>query len=41
VRGEGRAFYVLIDAPDESPARLWATAIARRVLERFASGEAG
>ncbi|HKY66096.1 MAG TPA: hypothetical protein VJM49_06985, partial [Acidimicrobiales bacterium] len=41
VRGEGRAFYVLIDAPDDSPAKLWATALARRVLERFASGEAG
>jgi hypothetical protein len=41
VRGEGRAFYVLIDAPDDSPAKLWATAIAHRVLERLASGEAG
>lgn len=41
VRGEGRAFYVLIDAPDGSPAKLWATALARRVLDRFASGEAG
>ncbi len=41
VRGEGRAFYVLIDAPDGSPAKLWATALARRVLERLASGTAG
>jgi hypothetical protein len=41
VRGEGRAFYVLIDAPDGSPAKLWATALARRVLERLRSGEAG
>jgi len=41
VRGAGRAFYVLIDAPDESPAKLWATALARRVLDRLASGEAG
>ncbi|HET9610041.1 MAG TPA: hypothetical protein VFP06_10560 [Acidimicrobiales bacterium] len=41
VRGEGRAFYVLIDAPDGSPAKLWATALARRVLDRLRSGEAG
>jgi len=41
VRGAGRAFYVLIDAPDESPAKLWATAIARRVLDRLTTGEAG
>ena len=40
VRGEGRAFYVLIDAPDGSPAKLWATALARRVLDRLASGDA-
>jgi hypothetical protein len=42
VRGEGRAFYVLVDAP-QGPAikLLWATTLARRVLERFASGEAG
>lgn len=39
VRGEGRAFYVLIDAPEGSPAKLWATRIARRVLERLADGE--
>ena len=26
VRGEGRSFYVLIDAPEGSPAKLWATA---------------
>jgi len=41
VRGEGRAFYVLIDAPDGSPAKLWATALARRVLDRLRSSEAG
>ena len=41
VRGEGRAFYVLIDAPDGSPAKLWATALARRVLDRLRSREAG
>jgi hypothetical protein len=41
VRGAGRAFYVLIDAPDASPVRLWATLIARRVIQRFVSGEAG
>ena len=40
VRGQGRAFYVLIDAPDGSPAKLWATALARRVLDRLASGDA-
>lgn len=41
VRYRDRAFYVLVDAPEGSPAKLWATAIARRVVERFASGEAG
>ena len=41
VRGQGRAFYVLIDAPEGSPAKLWATALARRVLDRLASGDAG
>ena len=41
VRGAGRAFYVLIEAPDGSPAKQWATALGRRVLDRFASGEAG
>jgi hypothetical protein len=41
VRFRDRAFYVLVDAPDGSPSKLWATAIARRVVERFASGEAG
>ena len=42
VRGEGRAFYVLVDAPQGSPIKLlWATTLARRVLDRFASGEAG
>ena len=40
VRGQGRAFYVLVDAPKGSPAKPWATVIARRVLERFARGEA-
>jgi hypothetical protein len=41
VRGRGRAFYVLVDTPTGSPAEQWATALARRVLERLASGEAG
>lgn len=41
VLGEGRAFYVLVDAPDGSPTREWALRLARRVLERFASGMAG
>jgi len=38
VLGEGRAFYVLIDAPPRSPTREWAVRLAQRVLERFASG---
>jgi hypothetical protein len=41
VRGAGRAFYVLVDTPDGSPAKLWATALARRVMARLESGEAG
>lgn len=41
VLGYGRAFYVLIDAPDGSPTRFWAERLAARVLERFASGAAG
>ncbi|HEX6420908.1 MAG TPA: hypothetical protein VFZ77_20555 [Acidimicrobiales bacterium] len=41
VRCGEQAFYVLIDAPDGSPAKLWATALARRVLERLSTGEAG
>jgi hypothetical protein len=42
VLGEGRAFYVLVDAPQGSATKkVWATALARRVLERFATGEAG
>jgi hypothetical protein len=40
VRGADRAFYVLVVAPEGSPARLWATTLARRVLERLATGEA-
>jgi hypothetical protein len=40
VRGAGRAFYVLVDAPDGSPAQLWATKLARRVLDRLAAGDA-
>jgi hypothetical protein len=40
VLGEGRAFYVLVDAPPGSPTRFWAERLAKRVLERFASGEA-
>ena len=41
VLGEGRAFYVLVEAPEGSPVQQWAVAIARRVLERFADGRAG
>ena len=41
VRGEGRAFTCSSTLPDDSPAKLWATAIAIRVLERLATGEAG
>jgi GTP-binding protein EngB required for normal cell division len=33
--------YVLVDAPQGSPKEQWATTIARRVLDRLASGEAG
>jgi len=40
VLGHGRAFYVLIDAPDGSPTRFWAERLAARVLQRFASGAA-
>jgi hypothetical protein len=41
VVGYGRAFYVLVDAPDGSPTRFWCERLAARVLERFASGAAG
>jgi hypothetical protein len=41
ILGEGRAFYVMVDAPDGSPTREWAVRLGRRVLERFASGLAG
>lgn len=41
VLGEGRAFYVLIDAPDGSPTREWAVKLAEKVLARFATGDAG
>jgi hypothetical protein len=41
VRGEGRAFYVLVECPEGSPAQAWATAIAGRVIERFSAGLAG
>jgi hypothetical protein len=40
VLGQGRAFYVLVQAPDGSPLKGWSVAVARRVLERFASGDA-
>lgn len=40
VRGADHAFYVLVVAPDGSPVRLWATTLARRVLERLAAGDA-
>jgi hypothetical protein len=38
VLGQGRAFYVLVEAPEGSPVEQWAIAIARRVLERLAAG---
>jgi hypothetical protein len=41
VRAGRRGFYVLIQAPEGSPAKQWAVTLGRRVLERFASGEAG
>jgi hypothetical protein len=41
VLGAGRAFYVMVDAPDGSPTREWAVRLARRVLERFEAGLAG
>jgi hypothetical protein len=40
VLGQGRAFYILVDAPDGSPTREWCVRLARRVLERFAAGQA-
>lgn len=40
VLGEGQAFYVMVDAPEGSPAKVWAIRLAERVLERFASGVA-
>jgi hypothetical protein len=40
VLGERRAFYVLVAAPPGSPTREWAIRLARRVLQRFASGQA-
>lgn len=40
VLGEGRAFYVMVDAPAGSPAKDWALRLAGRVLERFSSGAA-
>lgn len=40
VLGEGRAFYVMVDAPQGSPTKEWAVRLARRVLERFATGAA-
>jgi len=41
VRAGRHAYYVQVDVPEGSPARLWATRIGRRVLERLRSGEAG
>jgi hypothetical protein len=41
ILGAGRAFYVLVDAPEGSPTREWALRLGRRVLERFHSGMAG
>jgi hypothetical protein len=40
VLGEGRAFYVLADVPAGSPTREWVVRLGRRVLERFAAGQA-
>lgn len=40
VLGEGRAFYVLADVPEGSPTREWVVRLGRRVLERFATGQA-
>jgi hypothetical protein len=41
VLGAGQAFYVLVDAPQGATTKkVWATTLARRVLERFSSGEA-
>lgn len=41
VRVGACAFYVQVDVPEGSPARLWATKLGQRVCERLASGEAG
>jgi hypothetical protein len=41
VRGAGRAYYVLVDAPEGSPIEQWAITVGRRVFERLSSGEAG
>lgn len=41
VRGAGRAFYVLVDAPDGAPVKQWAVTLGRRVFDRFVSGQAG
>ncbi|HLM65606.1 MAG TPA: hypothetical protein VK306_15015 [Acidimicrobiales bacterium] len=35
------AYYVHVEAPEGSPVRRWAAALARRVLDRLVSGEAG
>jgi hypothetical protein len=40
VLGEGCAFYVHVEAPEGSPVRRWSAALARRVLDRLATGEA-
>lgn len=38
VLGQGHAFYVLVDVPEDSPAREWAVRLAGRVLERLGEG---
>jgi hypothetical protein len=41
VLGWGYAYYVHVEAPEGSPVRRWSGAIARRVHDRFAGGQAG
>jgi hypothetical protein len=39
VLGAGYAFYVHVEAPEGSPVRRWAAAVARRVDDRFTGGQ--
>jgi hypothetical protein len=41
VLGRDYAYYVHIEAPEGSPVRRWAAAVARRVDDRFATGRVG